>query len=71
MKPRKPLPIPQHEFVFTPNTFTLFSETGVDGERTTREREQAEQPDADPQARWHRSRERNRPGDPIRRVQAH
>ena len=43
MKHRKPLPIPQHEFGFTPNTFCLFSETGVDGERITREREQAEQ----------------------------
>ena len=43
MKHRKPLPIPQHEFGFTPDTFSLFSETGVDGERTTREREQSEQ----------------------------
>jgi hypothetical protein len=43
MKNRKPLPIPQHEFGFTPDTFTLFSELGVDGERITREREQSEQ----------------------------
>ena len=43
MKHRKPLPIPQHEFGFTPNTFCLFSETGVDGERINREREQSEQ----------------------------
>ena len=43
MKHRKPLPIPQHEFGFIPDTFTLFSESGVDGERTTREREQSEQ----------------------------
>ena len=32
---RRPLPIPQNEFGFTPDTFTLFSETGVDGERTS------------------------------------
>jgi hypothetical protein len=43
MKRRKPLPIPQHEFGFTPDTFTLFSETGIDGVRITREREQSEQ----------------------------
>ena len=43
MKHRKPLPIPQHEFGFIPDTFTLFSETGVDGGRITREREQSEQ----------------------------
>ena len=50
MKPRKPLPIPQHEFVFTPNTFTLFSETGVDGERTTRERSEADEARRTPDA---------------------
>ena len=43
MKHRKPLPIPQHEFCFAPDIFSLFSETGVDGERIAREREQAEQ----------------------------
>jgi len=40
---RKPMPIPQHEFGFTPNTFSLFAEAGVDGERIARERERAEQ----------------------------
>jgi hypothetical protein len=43
MKHRKPLPIPQHEFGFTPDTSCLFSETGVEGGRITREREQSEQ----------------------------
>ena len=43
MKHRKPLPIPQHEFGFTPDTFTLFSETGADGERITRERAEADE----------------------------
>ena len=40
---KKRLPIPQHEFGFTADTFRLFSETGVDGERISRERDQAEQ----------------------------
>ena len=40
---RKRLPIPQHEFGFTPDTFRLFSETGVDGERIARERAEAEE----------------------------
>jgi len=43
MKHRKPLPIPQHEFGFTPDIFTLFSEIGVDGGRITRERAEADE----------------------------
>jgi hypothetical protein len=42
MKRRKPLPIPQNEFGFIPNTFNLFQDCTSDGERITREREQAE-----------------------------
>ena len=43
MRPRRrALPIPQHEFGFTPQTFTLFSETTLDGERIARERAEAE-----------------------------
>ena len=40
---RKRLPIPQHEFGFTPNAFNLIQDTGPDGERIAREREQSEQ----------------------------
>ena len=40
---RKRLPIPQHEFGFTADTFRLFSETGVDGERISRERAEADE----------------------------
>lgn len=40
---RRPLPIPQHEFGFTADTFTLFSETTLDGERITRERAEADE----------------------------
>lgn len=39
---RRPLPIPQHEFGFTPDTFTLASEQGLDGERIARELAAAE-----------------------------
>ena len=43
MKRRKHrLPIPQHEFGFTPDTFNLIAETGLDGERITRERGEAD-----------------------------
>jgi hypothetical protein len=35
--------IPQHEFGFTPETFNLFQESTLDGERIARDREQAEQ----------------------------
>jgi hypothetical protein len=37
------LPIPQHEFGFTPDTFCLFSETTLDGERIARERAEADE----------------------------
>ena len=39
---RRPMPIPQHEFGFTPDTFSLFSESGLDGERIACERAEAE-----------------------------
>jgi hypothetical protein len=39
---RRRLPIPQHEFGFVPDTFTLMQETGLDGERLTRERDEAD-----------------------------
>ena len=40
---RRRLPVPQHEFGFTPDTFNLIAETGLDGERITRERGEADQ----------------------------
>jgi hypothetical protein len=36
------LPIPQHEFGFVPDTFTLIQETGLDGDRLARERAEAD-----------------------------
>ncbi len=33
---RRRLHIPQHEFGFTPDTFNLIAETGLDGEHITR-----------------------------------
>jgi hypothetical protein len=39
---RRRLPIPQHEFGFVPGTFTLFSESGLDGDRLARERDEAD-----------------------------
>jgi hypothetical protein len=39
---RRRLPIPQHEFGFAPETFNLFAETAIDGERIARERAEAE-----------------------------
>ena len=36
------LPIPQHEFGFVPATFTLMQETGLDGDRLARERDEAD-----------------------------
>jgi hypothetical protein len=39
---RRRLPVPQHEFGFTPDTFTLIAETRLDGERITRERGEAD-----------------------------
>jgi hypothetical protein len=40
---RRRMPIPQHEFAFVPDTFGLIQETGLDGERLARERDEAEQ----------------------------
>ena len=42
MKRRKPLPIPQHEFGFTRETFRLIQDTTTDGERLARELAEAE-----------------------------
>jgi hypothetical protein len=43
MKRRKQrLPIPQHEFGFTPETFNLMAEAGLDGERIARERAESD-----------------------------
>jgi len=39
---KRRLPIPQHEFGFTPNTFNLFAEAALDGERITREQAEAD-----------------------------
>jgi len=39
---KRRLPIPQHEFGFTPDTFGLMLETTLDGERIARERAEAE-----------------------------
>jgi hypothetical protein len=36
------LPIPQHEFGFVPDTFTLMQESGLDGDRLARERDEAD-----------------------------
>ena len=37
------LPIPQHEFGFTPDTFSLIQDSTPDGERMARERAELEQ----------------------------
>jgi hypothetical protein len=42
MRRGKPLPIPQKEFGFTPETFNLIEEYIGDGERMSREQEEAE-----------------------------
>jgi hypothetical protein len=39
---KRRLPVPQWEFGFTPKTFNLIVETGVDGERIAREIKQKE-----------------------------
>jgi len=36
------LPIPQYEFGYVPDTFTLFAETGTDGDRIAREQAEAD-----------------------------
>ena len=41
-RPRRRLPVPQHEFGFTPDTFNLIAETGLDGDRIARERAEAD-----------------------------
>ncbi len=40
---RRRLPVPQHEFGFTPAMFNLMVETGLDGDRIARERAEADQ----------------------------
>ena len=40
---KRRLPIPQHEFGFTPDSFNLFVESALDGERIAREQTEAEQ----------------------------
>jgi len=39
---RKRLPIPQHEFGFVPDMFRLIQDSGTDGERLIRERDELE-----------------------------
>jgi hypothetical protein len=39
---KRRLPIPQHEFGFTVEVFRLLSESGLDGERLARERDEAD-----------------------------
>jgi hypothetical protein len=38
---RRRLPVPQHEFGFTSDTFNLIVEAGLDGDRIARERAEA------------------------------
>ena len=40
---KRRLPIPQHEFGFSPDSFNLFVESALDGERIAREQAQAAQ----------------------------
>ena len=40
-KNKRRLPLPQHEFGFTPHTFNLFVEAALDGERIAREQAEA------------------------------
>ena len=49
-----PVHIPQNEFGFTVQTFNLFQETAVDGDRVTRERQQTEQARQTADAAQHR-----------------
>ena len=39
---KRRLPVPQHEFGFSPHTFNLFAEVSLDGERITREQAEAD-----------------------------
>ena len=42
-KKKRRLPLPQQEFGFSPDTFNLFAEVSLDGDRIARERAEAEQ----------------------------
>ena len=39
---KRRLPIPQHEFLFVPQAFNLFTDTTLDGDRIARERAEAD-----------------------------
>ncbi len=39
---KRRLPVPQHEFGFAPQAFTLFTDTTLDGDRIARERDEAD-----------------------------
>jgi len=39
---RRRLPIPQHEFGFVPQTFSLIQDAGIDGDRISREKAEAD-----------------------------
>ena len=39
---KRRLPVPQHEFGFAPQAFNLFTDTTLDGDRITRERDEAD-----------------------------
>jgi hypothetical protein len=39
---RRRLPVPQHEFGFTPDAFNLIQDTGFDGDRISRELAEAD-----------------------------
>jgi hypothetical protein len=41
-KNKRRLPLPQHEFGFTPDTFNLFAELSLDGDRIAREQTEAD-----------------------------
>ena len=43
MRRHKRLPIPQHEFGFTPQAFNLIQDTALDGWRVTHERQTSEE----------------------------
>jgi hypothetical protein len=47
---KRRLPLPQHEFGFTPDTFNLFAEVSLDGERIAREQAEAAQRRRDAEA---------------------
>ena len=39
---KRRLPVPQHEFGFSPHTFNLFAEVSLDGERIASEQAEAD-----------------------------